>query len=101
MELALIHRRTPLISLSKVRSVSTVFNETRCMVVPWWLWGSIVRVEWALIHIPQRFADTILWLALPQTLALDDCMNSYPGSFNVLFMEYAKCLPKEVNSRGL
>lgn len=26
--------------------------------------------------------------------------NTYPGSFNVLFIEYAKCLPTEVNRSG-
>jgi hypothetical protein len=27
--------------------------------------------------------------------------NAYPGSFRVLFIEYAKCLPSDVKSRGL
>lgn len=61
MELALIHRRTPFISLQRGRSVSTVFNgEKRLVVIPWWLWGSMMGVKRTLIHVAQGFSDAAL-----------------------------------------
>lgn len=32
---------------------------------------------------------------------LQEMIDIYPGSFSVLFIEYAKCFPREVKSSGL
>jgi hypothetical protein len=60
-------------------------------------WMSAMREEWTICDVLQ---------SLPVD---DDRLSSnnsplystaYPGNFNVLFMEYAKCFPSEVNKSG-
>lgn len=50
-----------------------------------------------LCHLANKFHR-------PQVVANTRCIygehGTYPGSFNVLFIEYAKCFPTEVNRSG-
>ena len=93
-----IQRRTPWTALF-FNSLRFLNNQTRIFeALPrgWATMPIIMSLKWTMIHVFCSFpAWWNAWTYVEQEQRL-----SYPGSFRVLFMEYAKCLPRDVNNKG-
>lgn len=93
-----IQRRTPWTALLFNPSLRFLDDQARIFeVLPrrWVTMPIAMSLKWTMIHVLRGFPAWWLNICWTRTGKL-----TYPGSFKVLFMEYAKCFPRDVNNNG-
>ena len=93
-----IQRRTPWTALFS-KSLRFLNNQGRIFEAIPRMWTSmpiIMSLKWTMVHV---FCSFPMWWKAWTYVGQEQSL-SYPGSFRVLFMEYAKCLPSDVNNKG-